>query len=59
MKGYVVIELTEYADLVVAKYKLEEVKTYVSTSKYIIDSDIERMLGVKRMEVDDAGNKNI
>ena len=50
MKGYVVIESTEYADLVVAKHKLEEVKTYVSTSKYIIDSDIERILGVKRMD---------
>lgn len=58
MKGYVVIESGEYADLVVAKYKLEEVKTYVSTSKYIIDSDIERILGVKRMEVEDAGNNN-
>ena len=50
MHEMVVITPTEYAVLIVAKHKLEEVKTYVSTSKYIIDSDIERMLGVKRME---------
>ena len=58
MEGYVVLTPAEYADLILAKCKLEEVKTYVSTSKYIIDSEVERMLGVKRMEVEDAGNNN-